>query len=140
MPKVKPKEKVTKPTPTSKVKRKRKEKVTKPAPTPVSTIDELQGAMAYIDTLNNGHQPDNIITEDQSDKRYREFVIQTVPEEYKYMTPDWLYGSLDWHSRVQCLRPEPSSNIRQKIQIGMAVTVLILFGVVVFLILVIAMG
>jgi hypothetical protein len=72
--------------------------------------------------------------------KYREFIPQELPEKYKHFTPEWLYSGLDWRLQASELKPADASNLKQKLQLGLAVIVLVLFGVVILCMFAIIVG
>ena len=134
---------------TTKTKATAKKKPTKRSSGRVQKRDtnlDVAAVIRYMEVLNDGHDSTTAEIESTvpmavpSDKEYREFIPQPLPEDYRHMTSKWLYSSLFWRTRVEVLRARPKDSMKEKLQLGLAVAVLILFVVVIFLTMVIAMG
>lgn len=85
---------------------------------------------------SNGHKPPVTVAEIE----YREFIPQELPDKYKQFTPEWLYSGLDWSLQARELKPVDASNLREKLQIGLAVVVLALFSIVILCMFAIIVG
>lgn len=72
--------------------------------------------------------------------KYKEFVPRELPLEHRDLTPQWLFAGLDWKSQAQELAVASTANVVQKISIGLAIGIIIFALIILFLILVVAMG
>lgn len=107
----------------------------------------IDGKQVYLVEKNprNGETPDNGETPEvegvlSTTKEYRPFVPKKLPEKYGYMTPEWLYSGIDWKPQAQEIRVKRPDTFTEKISIGLAIAIIIFALIIVFLILVIAMG
>ena len=79
-------------------------------------------------------------TEEAAVTKYREFVPQELPEEYRKFTPEWLYSRIDWRLQAQELRAQDMSNTREKLRIGLTIAVIAFSGIILLCVFAIAMG
>ena len=64
--------------------------------------------------------------------KYEGWMPAIVPAKYTYMTPGWLFACIHWEEQAKVARVKASA-IGEKLKIGAAIVVLVLFVIVIFL-------
>jgi hypothetical protein len=100
----------------------------------------IDGKQIYLVEKNPQNGQEAEADELNMTKQYRPFVPRRLPEKYGYMTPEWLYSGIDWKPQAQEIRVKRPDQVTEKISIGLAIAIIIFALIIVFLILVIAMG
>lgn len=89
----------------------------------------LDGKKVYLLTRNK----------EEEAPRYSEFVPQSLPDKYRYMTPSWLGNGLGWSTQAQTFRVEPVG-IGEKVKIVLAVVAVVSLAMVIGIIAIVLMG